>query len=213
MKSVPVSFGTLLACILLAAPSLAGGKPSFDCAKADNDATKAVCASDALAELDRELARLYHLAVSGQYMTPEREKELKATQRGWIKGRDECWKSDLGLETCIANEYAFRIHELREGYADARRDDGAGASLGPLAIVCKGFDAGISAVFVNTADPMVSLKWNDSSIVLPRVGSASGAKYESDTWGGVSSFWTQGKEALFTPPGGTELTCVVEEIG
>ena len=92
-------------------------------------------------------------------------------------------------------------------------DDGAGASLGPLAIVCKGFDAGISAVFVNTADPMVSLKWNDSSIVLPRVGSASGAKYESDAWGGVSSFWTQGKEALFTPPGGTELTCVVEEIG
>ena len=75
---------------LLASASSAGhaADPSFDCAKAESDAENAVCASEALAELDVETARLYQLAVAG--VSGARLDELKAMQRGWIKGRDGC---------------------------------------------------------------------------------------------------------------------------
>ena len=135
-------------------------------------------------------------------------------QRGWIKGRDECWKSNFGLETCIADSYATRIHELRQGYFDARSDDAAGISIGPVAVACQGFDAGISAVFVNTGKPLVSLMWKDMVVTLPIAMSGSGAKYEGTGWdGGTYTFWTKGKDVMFTMPGQPEMQCVIEEIG
>lgn len=206
-------FAVIAAGLTTGNPALAV-KPSFDCSKSDGSAMDAVCADDSLAELDLELARLYELALTGPHMTPDQEKELKAMQRGWLKGRDECWKSSLGLETCVADSYAMRIHELRQGYADARSDDANGISIGPVAVACEGFDAGISAVFVNTSKPLVSLMWMDNAIVLPQVMSGSGARYESDKWeGGTSTFWNKGKDVMFNPPGQAEMNCVVEEIG
>lgn len=185
--------------------------PAFDCAKAEHDAETAVCDSPALSELDRELARLYGLALDGAHMSEDRVRELTAMQRGWIKGRDDCWKSDLGLETCVANEYAFRIDALRTGYADARVE--GGASLGPFAYVCDGLDAGLSASFVTTSAPMVVLRWLDHAIVLPQVQAGSGAKYASDKWyspdgaQAPSVFWTHGTAAQFQFAGGPSLSC------
>lgn len=188
-------------------------KPSFDCSRSDGEAEGAICSDPVLAVLDRELARLYDLAVKGSSMSSDRLAKLRASQRGWIKGRNDCWKSDTGLKTCVTNNYAQRIHELREGYANARSADGQGMTIGPLSLACEGFDAGISAVFVNSDEPLVSLKWRDQAIVLPRVRSASGAKYQSDVWpGGTATFWQKGENVRFTPPGGETLTCKLEQI-
>ncbi|MFC3615548.1 MliC family protein [Lutimaribacter marinistellae] len=198
---------------LIASPAVAAD-PSFDCSKAESGAEKAICASDALAELDLEVTRLYKLAVATPDMGDDRLNELKAMQRGWIKGRDECWKSDLGLETCVANEYGFRIMDLRQGYANARSADDDGISMGPMVLACDGLDAMVGITFVNGSEPLAVMRWQENAIVLPRVPSASGAKYETDMWyGGPSSLFTKGDEALFTPPGGAEVTCKIEEIG
>lgn len=67
--------------------------PSFDCTKTDSAAAEQVCEDKELAALDQELTRLFALAKNGPHITASRRKELIATQRGWIKGRDECWKS------------------------------------------------------------------------------------------------------------------------
>jgi len=40
-------------------------------------------------------------------------KLLKAEQRGWIKGRDDCWKSDE-MRGCVKREYRYRIDALRD---------------------------------------------------------------------------------------------------
>lgn len=199
---------------LLASASSAGhaADPSFDCTKAESDAENAVCASEALAELDVETARLYQLAVAG--VSGARLDELKAMQRGWIKGRDECWKSSLDLSTCVANEYAFRIMDLRTGYANARSDDASGISLGPKVLDCDGFDAAVGVVFVNGQAPMAVLKWRDRAVALSGVPSGSGAKYESKAGlDGAASLVTKGSEAIFTPPGGAQLSCRIEEVG
>ncbi len=188
--------------------------PSFDCAKSDSDAEDAICSEDGLAELDLELSRLYGLALKGPSMTTDRTEALKQSQRDWIRDRRECWKASVGLDTCIANAYAFRIHELRERYAGARSDDGAGISRGPVALRCVAMDALISAVFLNGARSLVSLQWLDRSMVLPRVPSDSGGKFETDIWdGGTSLLWVHGSEATFREPGGAEMTCFFEEVG
>ncbi|GGG67285.1 hypothetical protein GCM10011415_12770 [Salipiger pallidus] len=186
-------------------------EPSFDCSKAGGSAEEAVCASDALASMDLELARLYSAAANGPNMTPERLSELKAMQRGWIKGRDECWKDGDGLESCVAAEYGMRIFDLRQGYSDARADEGA--STGPFAYVCDGVEGAISAVFINTNDPMAVLHWGERVITMPQVPAASGVHYRGDWLGETANFWTKGDEASFAPSGEIGVGCVMDETG
>ena len=97
--------------------------PSFDCDNAQSGAEEAVCASSGLASLDVETDRLFTLALNGPNMTDPRADELRAYQRGWLKGRNDCWKAD-DQGDCVRDSYAIRIDELRRDYADARAEDG-----------------------------------------------------------------------------------------
>ncbi|MFO1429136.1 MAG: hypothetical protein U1F76_03195 [Candidatus Competibacteraceae bacterium] len=46
--------------------------------------------------------------------TPASEqKTLKAEQRGWVKGRNDCWKAG-DQRGCIKSEYEARIRELKD---------------------------------------------------------------------------------------------------
>ncbi|WP_183309165.1 MliC family protein [Croceicoccus naphthovorans] len=186
--------------------------PSFDCAQSDSKATDLVCDTPMLARMDNELQRLYALAESGTYTSEDRLQELTAMQRGWIKGRDDCWKAD-DLMQCVTASYAMRIHELRQGFFDSRQQDEKGISNGPLALACVGADYGVSVTFIQ-ADPGVAfLQWLDQSVALVQVPSGSGVKYEGSNYAGAAQLFAKGDDAMFTPPGGTEMTCRVEEIG
>ncbi len=191
---------------VFSAATAMASEPSFDCEKAGSSADEAICDSDGLAELDQELARIYSLAVVGDLST-ERLNELKATQRGWIKGRDECWKSDLGLVPCVAAEYGFRIADLRTGYAGARSEEGP--SVGPYPYVCDGLDVPLSVVFVNTQERLVTLSWRDGAVVLPSVAAASGARYAARG----SEFWSSGNEAMLTIPELGSMSCALDSSG
>lgn len=183
--------------------------PSFDCAKSDSQATDLVCKTPMLARMDNELQRLYALAEGGTYESEDRLDELTAMQRGWIKGRDDCWKSDDPRQ-CVTASYAMRIHELRQGFFDSRQQDAKGISSGPLALACKDVDYGVSLTMVK-ADPGVAfLQWQDQSVALVHGPTGS---YQGSNYAGKATLVITGHEARFTPPGGTELTCRVEDIG
>lgn len=84
--------------------------PSFDCSKASGKVEQTICSDSSLAALDRKLDTLYKQALISY---PEDEiKTLKAYQRGWIKGRNDCWKA-TDLETCVRSEYDTRITDLQ----------------------------------------------------------------------------------------------------
>ncbi|KGM48912.1 lysozyme inhibitor LprI family protein [Pseudooceanicola atlanticus] len=89
--------------------------PAFDCAKAESSAEKLVCDDPALAALDRRLADRFAAAMSVakglDAGANEAEDLLRATQRGWIKGRDECWK-DPDLRVCVERQYLQREGQL-----------------------------------------------------------------------------------------------------
>lgn len=190
----------------------AAASPSFDCAKADGDATRLVCDDGNLAAMDRELSRLYGLALSGTNMDAGRKRELETTQRGWIKDRDDCWKAE-DKRQCVLTSYAQRIAEIRQGYSDARSRDTEGTSTGPVALACKDVDFLIGATFIQTDPGAAFLSWKEQSVALDHVPSGSGAKYEGTSSGKKAALFTQGDEAMVTLPGQAELTCKVEEIG
>lgn len=197
--------------VLLVSPAQAVS-PSFNCAKAQSSAEKLVCSDEQLAQLDRETARLYGLAIKGSQVSGERKKHLKAYQRGWIKGRDECWK-EPEQKACVRDSYAIRIYELRQGYADARSQDAKGISKGLLALECDGFDAGIGIAFI-ASDPSVAvLGWKDQKVALEQAVSASGTKYAGKSFDGSYNLWTKGNEATFEMPGKKNLKCQIRSGG
>jgi len=85
--------------------------PSFDCGKATHEAEQLICKDAELADLDRSLSELYSTVLKH---TPAAEQgALKAEQRGWVKGRNDCWKSS-DQRGCIKAEYEARIRELKD---------------------------------------------------------------------------------------------------
>ena len=92
--------------------SLYANKPSFDCSKVEKNSTEGIiCSSDVLMDLDRELSNVYKQALK----KATKEDMLKAYQRGWIKGRNDCWKAK-DEKKCMVESYQFRINELKEKY-------------------------------------------------------------------------------------------------
>ncbi|NEX21338.1 DUF1311 domain-containing protein [Thiorhodococcus mannitoliphagus] len=85
--------------------------PSFDCAKASSEVEQLICKDAELARLDRSLAELYATLLKNS--SANAQKSLKTEQRGWVKGRNDCWKSD-DLRGCVADEYRLRISELKD---------------------------------------------------------------------------------------------------
>lgn len=181
-----------------AAQGAAAGR-AFDCAKAQGEVQQLVCKDQGLAALDRKLDGVYKAALAkardGMAAT------LRAEQRGWVKGRDECWKCRNGDPTwitaswtvssvrdCTEASYRVRISELQATW-------GLVAAAGPTAFACQHNPANeVVATFFETDPKTVRLERGDRSVVAWLVPAAGGAKYEGQN----VTFATKGKEASVT---------------
>ncbi len=200
---------SLLAAIATVPLPARAAQPSFNCDKPATPSEAMICKDDQLAALDRETDRLFRLARDGKSSTPEQRKELVAIERGFSKGRDDCWKAD-DKRACLVTNYVVRIGELRQGYPDARSDDAMGASVGPFAMRCPGIDADISATFVDVDPEYAYLSWPDNSLVFT-MGSGSGERYTATAaGGGTAEFWQRNSEGMLTLPGQQQMTCAIK---
>src|SRR5262245_22586999 len=157
-----------------------------------------VCQDEELAKLDREIARLFTLANNGARLASTRRAELIGSQRGWIKWRDSCWK-EQEVRSCLYSTYVTRIHQLREGYGEARRPDPQAISSGPVLVDCANFPSSIHATFVRLQTPMAYLTSGTTyrlvmtlTPVAPGTPAASGAKYTARYGDGEASLWEKG---------------------
>ena len=96
-------FAFAVAAFLAAMPASAG--PSFNCAKAQSAAEKTICDVPDLQWADRQMARLYKLALSQK---PALRRPIKAGQRTFLATRDAC-RDD---SDCIERTYRARFTEL-----------------------------------------------------------------------------------------------------
>lgn len=100
-----------LAAGCLTAPLANAAHPSFDCSKTTHEVEQIICKDADLAALDRSLAELYATVL--KHTPASKQGHLKTEQRGWVKGRDDCWKAG-DKHGCIKSEYQSRINELKD---------------------------------------------------------------------------------------------------
>jgi uncharacterized protein len=183
----------LLLCLLSA--TAAAQPPSFDCRKAQGRAEHLVCTDGELAALDRQLSKVY--AAARQKASNEHPPTLKAEQRGWIKGRNDCWKSP-DLRACVADAYRLRIAELQVRYRLVQATSSA-------TYVCNGEPAHQIAVeFFPTDPPTLLAERGDSVSWMVLQPSASGMRYQ----GRNESFWAhQGQATVVWGYGTAEMRC------
>jgi uncharacterized protein len=170
--------------------------PSFSCDKVRPGSIEAmICEDGDLSKLDRTLADVYEAA--SQKAKNEHPPVLRAEQRGWVKGRDECWKSDDKHE-CVEEEYRRRIAELQARYRLL-------PGKGPVAYTCDGNAANrVVVTFFKTDPPTMIAEHGDSVSLMYLQPSARGAKYQ----GRNEKFWEKGGEALVTwGHGAAEMRC------
>ncbi len=177
--------GLLVVCAGLAAPA-SGEGPSFSCDEVrPGSIEEIICKDQELSDLDRSLSQVY--AAASKKAADEQPPLLKAEQRGWIKGRDECWKSD-DKAGCVRDAYRRRIVELQARY---RLVPGSK----PVTYACDGDKTNEIAVTFFDTDPQTLIaERGDSVSLMYRVPSASGAKYQ----GRNETLWEKGGKATVT---------------
>lgn len=188
---------------VLAGPAIAEDGPSFDCAKVGSSAEELICADPELAALDREMAAVYQSALGVtenlDAAAGEATATLKAMQRGWIKGRDECWKSD-DLAACVRMSYLQRTAELTiewmltEPYTEA-------------AWRCGDTPANeVYVMYFDTALPAIRVEYGDGVAAMMQSSAASGTRYDG-SFGRY--FWEKGGEATFVWDDSVAQDCVL----
>ncbi len=194
----PASWQLLLAAVFggisLTGSVLAQG-PSYDCKKARGSIEALVCADVELGALDRTLAVVY--AGARRKAVNEHPPVLKAEQRGWIKGRNDCWKAG-DKRQCVTESYRRRIAELQARYR-----------LVPISasatFVCDGDPRSeILVNFFQTDPPSLIAERGDSVSLMYQQPAASGARYE----GRNESLWEhQGEATVVWGYGAPDMRC------
>ncbi|MEB2623161.1 MliC family protein [Pseudomonas sp. YuFO8] len=180
---------------------------SFDCASAREPIEKLICRDSQLAQMDRELQRLYLLALTDAHSVPPPNK-VELDQQFWVHARNQC--AGTQAKACTIRSYVERAHLLRQGSAIARTKDPSRLTEGPVAYRCTGFNGVLTATFFNAEPGVVYLKWANASVILDQVSNYSGTQYKGKDFRGDYSFWQNGSETLLQMPGSGAMTCTVD---
>lgn len=128
--------------------------PSFDCKTTGlNASEKLVCKDQQLSLLDRKMAQVFGAAkAKGKKAMLS---TLKAEQRGWLKGRDDCWKEE-DQRQCVVDSYLLRIAELQARYQLVK-------AAGPIHYTCGESKADeVVVTFFQTLPPTVIAERGDA---------------------------------------------------
>jgi uncharacterized protein/heat shock protein HslJ len=179
---------------VLTATSLTLASPSFDCSKAAGEVEQLICRDQPLAKLDQELSEVYAGALENIPATEHAT--TRAMQRGWIKGRNDCWKAE-DVKNCVEASYHTRIVELQIT---------GGLLVVPdyTSFICNQQQGKpFTTVFYNqTNPPSAVLTWGSDQVITFIQPSGSGARYAAP---GVE-FWSHQGEAKIDWFG-TRLLC------
>ncbi|MER2300159.1 MAG: MliC family protein [Pseudomonas sp.] len=158
--------------------------PAFNCTQVEaGSIEQQICQSEPLSALDRKMAEVYTAAQ--KKAGNEHPPMLMTEQRGWIKGRNDCWKS-ADQPACIADSYRLRIAALQARY-------GLVEATGPVFYQCDGNPAKeVVARFFRTEPPTAIVEFGDRSSLMYLEHTASGARYQGQN----ESLWERHGEAI-----------------
>lgn len=213
MQGISATFLAGIACAAaFPAAALAQG-PTFDCTKAQGEVEELICSDASLAALDQKLAEVYKEASAKA--KDGLATELRETQRGWIGGRNDCWKAKQQtwitatwtvdtVQDCVAAQYRLRTSELQAAWQ----------LLPPQTVsyTCQNNPANeVVANFFATDPATIRLERGDRTVTLWQVGAAGEGKYEGQNVSLVHDGGTMQVSWLDTDTGQTdELQCTAQ---
>lgn len=181
MKIETFAAKLVLTAVALMPLSALAQSPTFDCKKVKGEVEKLICSDSALATLDQKLEAAYKAAsakAKGTLIT-----QLRSEQRGWVKGRNDCWKVN-GQQTwitatwtvdtikgCVDAQYRLRTSELQSVWQ----------LLPPktVAYACQNNPANeLVANFYETDPATIRLERGDRTMTMWSVDAATDGKYE-----------------------------------
>lgn len=180
MRTPSIASLSLAVSLACSPPIVSAQGPTFDCAKARGEVEKLICSDPSLAALDRKLASVFQSAMARARDGLDRQ--LKTEQRGWIQGRNECWKARdktwitatwtvNTVKDCVDARYRMRTAELQALWR-----------LVPsrtVSFVCENNPANVTVADFFATDPAtIRLERGDRTATLWLVGSASNGLYE-----------------------------------
>lgn len=158
-------------------------KPTFDCSQElSSSIEQLICKDKGLASLDQQMAEVFKAA--SETGKAQQDRYFKARQRGWIKGRNDCWKAD-DKRACTEESYLRQIAELQARYALV-------PGRGPVTYICDGSE--VIATYYETDPATAVANYNNEEKLLFVEPAASGARYR----GPGISIWEHQGEAKIT---------------
>lgn len=119
----------LLTSVILLTSFPAVAQPSFRCTGTLTRTEQAICASDTLSRLDREMVALYRERYAGHNANQKRR--LKARQAIWRDWRNSCG----GGKRCLQRRYEQRIEDFKASGGQASGALAIGPVAGPDVVV------------------------------------------------------------------------------
>ena len=192
-----VTCGMVVVALAVGWAGLQAQGPAFDCSKAQGEVEQLICKDPGLAALDRKMDGVYKAALAKA--RDQMPAILRTEQRGWIGGRNECWKATgadnpvylteswtaTTVRECVEAQYRLRIAEIQVQYQLAPEQK-------PVFFACQNNPANaVVATFFDTDPPAARLERGDRTVIAYQVRTASGAKYEGQN----VTFWNKGNEA------------------
>ena len=178
MRLIPL---ILMSCAITLPAVVHAQGPTFDCAKVQGEVEQLICRDTSLTMLDHTLKQAYKAAMAkakGRLAA-----QLRAEQRGWIKGRNDCWKAN-GQQTwmtaswtvdtvkgCVDAQYRMRISDLQSVWR----------LLAPTTrnYACENNPANELVLNFFATDPAtIRLERGDRTVTMWLVGAASEKYYE-----------------------------------
>lgn len=166
-----------------------------NCAKAKPGLEQLLCKDEALMALDKRMAEV--LSAAEPIAAKERPPMLKAEQRGWTKGRDDCLKA-ADPKACLTPSYKRRIAELQANYRLLPPTVTANYQCGS-----KPEDM-VKTLSFDTDPPSMWAEFDENTSVLFRADSALGRAYVSDQ---VNFLDVDGTAKVVWGPGSAPMSC------
>ena len=139
-----------------------------------------ICQDAGLAAQDRQMAEIY--AAAERKASDEFPSVLKPEQRGWVKGRNDCWMHEDRRE-CVSEAYRLRSVELQTRYRLI-------AASATVTWRCPDKSEVVATYFKTDPAALIAERGSSVSLMLQQPA-ASGTRYV----GRNESLWEQHGEA------------------
>ncbi|MGD9592037.1 MAG: MliC family protein [Candidatus Berkiella sp.] len=161
---------------------------SVNCTHISYRVDKLICHDARLKKLEEQMSQLYAQAIDNTLYHGENSQlgDLIRSQKDWVNQRNECWRSQDGIENCVTKLYESRLNALK-AYQNLKKQHHASQ------FICEDGTSFILNQFDDNQDA-VAIEYEGEKVVLIATPTEFGTKFGQ---GDDRYIWFNAKDAVF----------------